>query len=187
MKKNYLKLVRFSMRSIRHPRLRHRGWWKTLTRPVTRRELWIPCRDTVANGLAIGLFFSMILMPFQMPVAALVAIRARANVPFAVAACWISNPVTFPALIWGQCSLGDWMRDTLGIPMPDMLSHDMFNIPEVGPVNSASLMLGMITMALLAAALAYPIVHLFAAVLPHHLPTRRKKVAESGEPPTPVP
>jgi len=192
MKKRYFKLVRHAHRSLRHPTLKRHSWWRAITRPVTRRELWIPCRDTVANGVTIGVFFSMlILMPFQMLAAALVAMRARANIPLAMAFCWISNPVTFAPLLWVQYRIGDWMHLGLGVPMPQFLSHDVVHIPEIGTVNSASFLLGMMTFALGGALLAYPLVHLFSYIMPHHLPIRRRRKAaqepkpidpNSGEP-----
>ena len=197
MKKRYLKMVRSALRSLRHPRLRHRPWWKSITKPVANRQLWIPCRDTVAHGLAIGLFFSLIPIPFQMLPAALVAIRAKANIPFAMAACWITNPLTTGPILWAQYTLGNWMCNTLRVPVPhftfDALSdwirntlgisipHFSFDVPNVGNIdignfNAASFLLGMFTIACLAPFLAYPLVHLFSAIMPHHLPVRKKVV-----------
>lgn len=175
MKKRYLRLVRSAFKSLRHPRLRHRPWWQAASRPIANRALWIPCRDTVAAGLSIGLFFSMILMPFQMVPAALLAMRAKANVPFAMAACWLTNPITVGPVLWGQCALGQWMRDVLGVPMPSFLTHVSFHVPDVGTLNVASYLLGMITSAVVSALCAYPLVHLFSAILPHHLPVRRRR------------
>lgn len=186
MKKRYLRLVRLSFRSLRHPRLRHRSWWQALTRPVSNRALWIPCRDTVAMGVAIGSFFSMMLMPFQGIAAAVLAIRFRANVPFAVAACFLSNPVTTPAILWGQFVLGDWLRKTVGVPMPHFLCQVELNAP-VGQLNAASFLLGMITSGLLTALAAYPVVHVLAAVMPHHLPVRRRKSRALLKAPQPPP
>ncbi len=177
MKKRYLKMVRSALRSLRHPRLRHRPWWQAVTRPVANRQLWIPCRDTVANGMAIGLFFSMILMPFQMVPAALVAMRMKANVPFAMAICWITNPITTGPVLWAQCMFGEWLRNSLGVPMPHFLSRHAFEVPDVGSLNAASFLIGMIVSALLLPMLAYPIVHAFSAVMPHHLPVRKKSAA----------
>ena len=91
---------------LRHKRLRHRVWWLKLTAPLFDRQLWVPCRDTVASGLAIGFFFSMMLMPFQMIAAALIAMRSRANVPFAIAGCWISNLLTHVPIWMAQEWLG---------------------------------------------------------------------------------
>lgn len=181
MKKRYIQMVRRAFRSLRHPRLRNRPWWKILTKPISDRNLWIPCRDSVAHGLAIGFFFSMILMPFQMVAAALVAMRTKANIPFTMAACWVTNPLTVGPILWLQCALGQWMRDAMGVPMPRFLTHVAFKVPEAGNLNAASFLLGMITSALLLAILAYPFTHLFAAVMPHHLPVRRKKSLLRGD------
>jgi uncharacterized protein (DUF2062 family) len=175
MKKSYLKLVRQAFKTLRHRRLRHRPWWRALSRPLFDRALWVPCRDTVANGLAFGLFFSVMLMPFQSLPAAILAMRFRANVPFAMAATWISNPFTTPAILLGQFRLGQWMRDVLAVPMPDFLTNVQFHAPGVGTLNAASFILGMITSAVLLALCAYPVVHLFSAILPHHLPTRSRR------------
>ncbi len=174
MKKGYLKMVRKAFKSLRHPRLRHRPWWKAATRPISNRALWIPCRDTVASGLAIGLFFSMMPMPFQMIPAALLTIRAKANVPFAMAACWVTNPVTTGPVLWGQGVLGHWMRESLGVPMPHFLVKAAFHVPGVGSFNAASYFLGMITSAVVLALCAYPLAHLFSAIMPQHLPVRRR-------------
>lgn len=182
MKKRYLRLVRHALRTLRHPRLRHRRWWQAVTRPVADRALWIPCRATVSSGLAIGAFFSMMLMPLQMIPAALLAIRVRANVPFAIAACWITNPLTTAPVLWCQFRLGDWMRDTLGVPMPHFLAKVAFDVPGAGHLNAASFLLGMMTSGVLLAFLAYPVVHLFSLLMPHHLPVRVKRRRQAMPP-----
>jgi uncharacterized protein (DUF2062 family) len=185
MKKRYLRLVKRSLKALRHPRLRHRRWWRFLSKPVANRALWVPCRDSVARGMTIGLFFSMMLMPLQMLPAALIAMRFKANVPFAIAACWVTNPVTTAPVWYGQFRLGQWMRETLLVPMPDFITKVEFEVPGVGLLNAASFILGMITSGVLLAMCAYPLVHLFSAVMPHHLPVRRRlkpKVAVAGSP-----
>jgi uncharacterized protein len=179
MKKRYLRLVRRTFRTLRHPRLRHRPWWQALTRPLFRRCLWKPCRDSVAHGLAIGLFFSMLLlMPFQMIGAAVVAMRFRANVPFAMAACWISNPVTNIPIGVAQFRLGEWLRTSVGVPMPHFLERAQINLPGAGTLNAASFVLGSLAMGLTLAAGAFLLVRLFSAVLPHHLPVRGASVKD---------
>ncbi len=174
MKARYLKLVRQSFRMLRHKRMRDRPWWRKLTKPLMDRHLWIPCRDTVAAGLAIGMFFSMILiLPFQMIFAAVLAMRFRVNVPFAMAACWVSNLLTNVPIGMAQVWLGAWMRSALGFPMPGFLTKVYFKIPEIGEVNAASFLLGMFVSAVLVALAAFPIVHLFSAFMPHHLPVKK--------------
>lgn len=201
MKHRYLKMVRSTYRMLRHKRLRHRGWWRKLTQPLFDRKLWVPCRDTVASGVAVGLFFAMMAMPFQMIAAALTAMRFRANVPFAVAFCWVSNLATHIPIWVGQELLGDWMRDKLNFPMPEFLVVSTINIPKswenfysnnpVGEwmqhtvgialpesLNAGSFLLGMMVSGILLAVLSYPIVHLFSAMMPQHLPVIKK--AERG-------
>jgi uncharacterized protein (DUF2062 family) len=175
MKRRYLRLVRRAFRSLRHRKLRHRPWWRTLTRPLMERSLWIPCRDSVAVGLAFGLFFSVMLMPFQTVPAALLSMRFRGNVPIAMAACWISNPFTAPPLLWAQFKLGYLLREVLGVPMPHFLTDHTFNIQHVGQFNAANFILGMFALGVILALSAFPIVHLFSAIMPHHLPVRKRR------------
>jgi uncharacterized protein (DUF2062 family) len=182
MKARYLKMVRQSFRMLRHKRMRDRPWWKKLTKPLLDRHLWVPCRDTVASGLAIGLFFSMILvLPFQMLFAAVLAMRFKVNVPFAMAACWVSNIFTNVPIGVAQVWLGAWMRNTLGFPMPGFMTKVYFMVPEVGEVNAASLFLGMMVSAVLLALVSFPLVHLFSAVMPHHLPIRKTGLLPAGK------
>lgn len=136
----------------------------------------MPCRDSVASGLAIGMFFSMMFMPFQMLPAALISMRVRANVPIAMAACWITNPFTAGPTIYGQYRLGQWLRDVLHMPMPDFMTSVQFDVPGLGLLNAGSFILGMISSGVICALLSYPLVHLFSAILPHHLPVRKRKV-----------
>lgn len=175
MKIQYLRIVRRSFRTLRHPKLRHQPWWQMLSKPLFQRALWVPCRDSVASGLAIGLFFSMMFMPFQMLPAALIAMRLKANVPIAMAACWITNPLTVAPALYGQFHLGQWLRDFLFVPMPEFMTNVEFDVPGVGLLNAGSFILGMISSGVILALLAYPLVHLFGAVLPHYLPVRKRK------------
>jgi uncharacterized protein (DUF2062 family) len=174
MKEKYLSLVRKSYRMLKHKRLRDRPWWRALTKPLFDRSLWIPCRDTVAAGLAIGVFFSMILvLPMQMIFAAVVSMRFRVNVPFAMLACWISNVFTNVPIGLVQVEMGNWMRNTLGIKVPGFEGVEI-SFMDVD-FNAASFILGMIVSGVLLALVVYPIVHLFSAIMPHHLPVLKRR------------
>jgi uncharacterized protein len=179
MKKRYLRLVRRAFRSLRHPRLRHRPWWRAISRPLLNRNLWIPCRDTVASGMAIGLFFSMMPMIPQSIVAAILAMRVKANVPFAMAACFISNPFTNVPFWIAQIRLGQWLIDTLSLPVPVFLAKAQMSLPGVGTLSVSNFIVGFVAMGVLLALCAYPIVHLFSAVLPHHLPVRTLRMRQT--------
>lgn len=184
MKKHYLRLVRRAFRTLRHRRLRHRHWWQDLTHSLFERRLWMPCRDTVATGLAIGMFFAVMPLPMQMLFAGLVAMRFRSNVPLAMAACWLSNPITNIPL-WGfQLWLGKMAGDITGIPMPEMpwlrnfiewLTQKGFEVPIpnfIMQANLSSFVLGSLLSGFLFAGLAYALVYLLAVAMPNHLPVK---------------
>lgn len=192
MKKRYLRLVRRAFRSLRHKKLRHKKWWQTISKPLFHRSLWMPCRDTVASGLAIGLFFSMVPLIPQSIFAAILAMRAKANVPMAMAACFISNPFTNAPFWFAQIRLGQWLIDTLHLPIPHFFQKVHMSLPGVGEVSVSNFIVGFTGLGLLMALAAYPIVHLFSAIMPHHLPVRsarmrqmvkrREKPAVQGQP-----
>ncbi|MBC8127713.1 MAG: DUF2062 domain-containing protein [Gloeobacteraceae cyanobacterium ES-bin-144] len=172
MKKRYLRLVRQAFRTLRHRKLRHRTWWQTISRPLFDRSLWMPCRDTVASGMAIGLFFSMMPMIPQSIVAAILAMRVKSNVPIAMAACFISNPFTNVPFWVAQIRLGQWLIDTLSLPVPLFLEKAHMSLPGVGTLSVSNFIVGFVAMGVLLAMCAYPIVHLFSLIMPHHLPVR---------------
>ncbi|TXC67466.1 DUF2062 domain-containing protein [Piscinibacter aquaticus] len=75
-------------------------------------RLWHLNRRGVALGLALGLFFGLLIPIAQIPLAGGAAVLLRANVPMAVASTLVTNPVTFgpvyyAALAHRQCDPGD--------------------------------------------------------------------------------
>ncbi len=90
-------------------------------RPVAHRllapALWRFNRRSVPRGVALGMGTG-ILLPFaHMPLAAALALPARANIPVAVVMTLISNPVTFAGIIWAEHRLGRFvLRLDAGVP-----------------------------------------------------------------------
>lgn len=156
-----------------------------MAKPLFNRNLWMPCSTTVSTGFSIGLFFAMLPIPFQMVASALVAMRFKANVPFAMAACWVTNPLTQAPIILGQFRLGHWMRDALSVPMPGFLVRVDYTIPGVGALNAASFTLGFITSAIVIAIVTYPIVQLVYSMLPKPLRVKRHLKTKKPEGPPP--
>jgi uncharacterized protein (DUF2062 family) len=77
-------------------------------------QLWKPSRSSVAGGLAIGLFIALTpTLGIQMALAALAAYFLRVNIPVAVLACWLTNPVTAPVIYTLQYQLGLWVNGSL--------------------------------------------------------------------------
>jgi uncharacterized protein (DUF2062 family) len=62
---------------------------------LKQQELWTFNRQSTAKGVAIGIFCAFLPMPFEMVPAIFLAVLMRANLPFAVAGIWISNPFTW--------------------------------------------------------------------------------------------
>jgi uncharacterized protein (DUF2062 family) len=62
---------------------------------VHNPKLWSFSRASVARGLAIGVFAAFIPLPIQTIVAVALSILCMGNIPLAIAATWISNPITF--------------------------------------------------------------------------------------------
>lgn len=57
--------------------------------------LWHVNRNSVARGVAIGVFFGFLVPVAQIPAAALVALAVRANLWVAALATLVSNPFTY--------------------------------------------------------------------------------------------
>jgi uncharacterized protein (DUF2062 family) len=177
LKSKYIWLVRKSFRALRHRRLRGRPWWRRLTAPLYERRLWVPCRDSVAAGAAIGAFFAVMPIPAQSIAAALVTMKCRGNVPFSVGICFLSNPFTNAPIWAAQLWLGNLIQAHLPVPMPSILSDMETTLPGLGSVNAGGFIVGSVASGCLLAAAAYVLAHAFAAALPLHLPAREFKPA----------
>jgi len=61
-------------------------------------EVWAFKRQSVAKGIAIGIFCAFLPMPMEMVPEIFLAVMMGGNLPFAVAGVWISNPLTWVPL-----------------------------------------------------------------------------------------
>ena len=69
-------------------------------------NLWHLNRRSVASGIFIGLFCALLPIPGQMPLAALMAIFMRGNLPLAVCTTWVSNPLTYAPIFYFTYKIG---------------------------------------------------------------------------------
>ncbi|MFZ4482493.1 MAG: DUF2062 domain-containing protein [Chthoniobacterales bacterium] len=111
-----------SMMRLRRSRLR--GWLKKIPRRrhvegtwlhhllgdrVFSPELWRPSRKTTAAGVANGFFWAMMPIPFQMLPSGITAFLFRFNMPAAISVVWVTNPITWPVILYWQYRLGAWL------------------------------------------------------------------------------
>lgn len=174
MKSSYIWLFRKAFRALRHRRLRDRLWWQRLTTPLFDRQLWKPCRHSVAAGSAIGAFFSMIPIPVQFLGAALVATKCRGNVPFAMGICLLSNPFTTLPIWSAQLWLGNLIQKHLPVSMPSILTNVETTLPGLGMVNAGGFIVGLLASACLLSIAAFALVYGFATLFPRYLPVKSR-------------
>lgn len=87
-----------SVHSHRH--LRHFG-------PLLKHHnLWHLNRNSVAGGVAAGMFAGLIPGPVQMLMGAVLAIIFRVNLPVAMVTTWYTNPITWGPLIVAAYAIG---------------------------------------------------------------------------------
>lgn len=159
MKRRYLRIVRRAYRYLRHPRIRNTPWLVALTKPLFSRNLWQPSRSTVASGLSIGLFCAMLPIPFQMLIAALAAMRAKANIPVAMTSCWVTNPFTHPPLIAFQIYFGTWIRQHLDFKLPFDKETTISFLGLKIQGSPADFTVGFLSSGILLSIIAYPLVY----------------------------
>ncbi len=79
-------------------------------------NLWHLNRRSAAMAFFVGIFCAFIPIPFQMVVAATLAVFLRCNLPLSVALVWITNPLTMPAIFYFTYKVGCYI---LHIPVSE--------------------------------------------------------------------
>ncbi len=78
--------------------------------PLTHQpRLWHVTRRGVASGLAIGVFFGLLVPIAQIPLAVIAAVLSRAYVPAAVGSTLVTNPITFAPVYYAAYHVGAWL------------------------------------------------------------------------------
>lgn len=81
---------------------------------LRRKEIWRFNCQSVARGVAVGLFVAVLPIPLQMLLAAILAILTYSNLPIAVAFTWVSNPITFLPITYAIYAVGKLITGTNG-------------------------------------------------------------------------
>ena len=86
--------------------VRTNRWLRWIGPALYHPALWSLRRRGFALGMALGIFFGLLIPVAQIPFAAALAVALRANVPMAVASTLVTNPVTFGPVYYGAYRLG---------------------------------------------------------------------------------
>jgi uncharacterized protein (DUF2062 family) len=86
--------------------LRASRWLAWLGPALFHPRLWHVSRRGLALGVALGVFFGLLIPIAQIPVSAAAAVALRANVPAAVASTLVTNPVTFGPVYYTAWRIG---------------------------------------------------------------------------------
>jgi uncharacterized protein (DUF2062 family) len=66
-------------------------------------------RRSISKGMALGLFVAVLPMPGHTPLALLLGLLLRANLPVTLLAIWIANPLTYAPILYGEYQLGSYL------------------------------------------------------------------------------
>jgi uncharacterized protein (DUF2062 family) len=128
-----------------HKHIRRYGWVQILGDRLHHPGLWHLHRRSVAGALGIGVFTAFIPLPGQMLIAAVLSIPFQVNLPLAVAAVWITNPITIPPIFYFTYRVGAWLMNSQPINFYFELSWDwlFYNLAVIWkPLLVGSLVVG---------------------------------------------
>ncbi|TSE34698.1 DUF2062 domain-containing protein [Tepidimonas charontis] len=90
-------------------RLYRMRWLRWLAPHLNHPRLWHLNRKGLALGVALGVFFGLLIPVAQIPLSGTAAVLLRAHLPAAVASTLVTNPVTFGPVYYGAYKLGAWV------------------------------------------------------------------------------
>lgn len=112
--------------------VRNNRWLRWLGPALLHPRLWHMSRRGLAMGLALGIFFGLLIPIAQIPLSAAAAMMLRANLPVAMASTLVTNPATFGPVYYaawrvGSAVLGEPESEPPNFdqasPAPDGASH----------------------------------------------------------------
>ncbi len=142
-----------------HKMIREHKYLRVFGTLLHSPNLWHLNKRSISGAFAVGLFWAMIPMPFQMIPAAACAIAARVNLPLSVALVWISNPLTMPPMFYFNYLVGETLLPHHQ-PLPDMQMSLEWLMNSLGEIWQP-LYLGSIVVGLGAGSLGYVGIRLF--------------------------
>ena len=148
-------------------------WLRPVAHRILAPSLWRFNRRSVPRGVALGIVTG-ILFPFaHMPLAAVLALPFRANVPVAVSTTLLNNPVTIGPIVFLAYRIGHWiLRLDAAVPGAPLKTQVHANVGVLHWLVSQGGPALIVGLAVIAAVLA--VVGYFAAALGWRLRIARK-------------
>lgn len=97
-----------------HHSIRHNKSLKIFGPLLNNPNIWYLNRRSARGAFAVGLMFAFWPVPFQMILAAGVAILWRVNLPLSIALVWLTNPFTMPPIFYGAYKVGELILGPTG-------------------------------------------------------------------------
>ena len=92
-----------------HHKIRNHKCLSFLGTCLHNPALWHLNRHSVAGAFFVGLICAFIPLPFQMVMAAAMAIALQVNIPVSVVLVWVTNPLTIPPMFFFAHEVGEWI------------------------------------------------------------------------------
>jgi uncharacterized protein (DUF2062 family) len=141
-----------------HARLQGKWYMRPFEFLLYDPALWHIGRRGTCRALALGVFIACLPIPGHMILAVLGALYWRMNLPVAVAAVWVNNPLTFGPIWYVGYKLGTWMLNPLHLG--EMMHEPVgktWRVPELNHTWHAieAFLLGCVAEGLILAVIAY--------------------------------
>lgn len=160
--------------------------------PLLRRPwLWQLNRRRVALGAGIGVFFGFLFPVLQIVAAALFAVLLRANLPVAVVATLVTNPLTYAPVFLAAYETGSALLGEPAAPVAaEQLADEVQSLPAVaiepGWLSRAGaigkpLLLGLAVFAVVGGFAAWALVHVAWTVGVRWRRRKRLRPATAGD------
>ena len=107
-----------------HAQVRRQWFLRPFRALLSDPALWATHRRNTLRAMSVGLFIAFIPFPVHTVLASLAALYLRVNIPVAILASWVSNPLTFGPIYYGAFVLGRWLLGQEPDGDPDAFSMD---------------------------------------------------------------
>lgn len=128
-------------------------WIRPFAHRLSHPSLWHANRRSMAKALGLGLFAAFVIPIGQILLATFLAVPARANVPVAVGATFVSNPFTFAPTWYGAWWIGNHLLAPMGFeshPLDLSAGYAWSAISTMAPIT-----IGLVIIAIASGILGY--------------------------------